>query len=138
VEPIPTQTCFAVVPRLCHLILVGQLFTWNSVFYLNAAQLSDYSHLCLLKCHLIFFSYRLGLTSMQHTTLHTTAVQFPSHYQLYILIDKQWYQLPEFIPSSLNSVLQSCISISIYTHTHTHTHTHNHFTALWTLPGRHL
>jgi len=32
------------------------------------------------KCHLIFLSYGPGLTSMQHTTLHTTAVQYPSHY----------------------------------------------------------
>jgi len=37
---------------------------------------------------------------LHHTTLHTTAVQFPSHYQWYILIGKQWYQLPEFIQSS--------------------------------------
>ena len=29
----------------------------------------DHSHLCLLKCHLIFFPYRPGLTSMQHTAL---------------------------------------------------------------------
>jgi len=81
-------TCFAVVPRLCHLIL---------------------------KCHLIFLSYRPGLTSMHHTTSHTTAVQSPSHCQWYILIHKQWYQLPEFIPSNSNSGLHSCISISIYT-----------------------
>jgi len=41
---------------------------------------------------------------MQHSTLHTTAVQSPSHYQWYILTGKQWYQLPEFIPSNSNSV----------------------------------
>jgi len=28
-------TCFAVVPRLCHLILVSQPFTWNSLLLLN-------------------------------------------------------------------------------------------------------
>ena len=28
-----------------------------------------HSHLCPLKCHLIFFSHRPGLTSMQYTTL---------------------------------------------------------------------
>jgi len=33
------------------------------------------------------------------TTLHTTVVLSPSHCQWYILIGKQWYQLPEFIPS---------------------------------------
>jgi len=42
---------------------------------------SNHSHLCLLTCHPIFLSYRPGLTSVQHTTSHTTAVQSPSHYQ---------------------------------------------------------
>jgi len=41
------------------------------------------------------FFYKPGLTSMQHTTLHTPAVQTPSHYQWYIHIGKQWYQMPE-------------------------------------------
>ena len=41
------------------------------------------------------FSFlRARLTSMQRTTSHTTAVQSPSHFQWYILIGKQWYQLP--------------------------------------------
>ena len=39
------------------------------------------SHLCPMKCHLIFLSYGPGLTSMQHSTLHITAVQSPSHCQ---------------------------------------------------------
>jgi len=34
---------------------LSQLLTWNSVFYLNITHPSDYSHLCSLKCHLIFF-----------------------------------------------------------------------------------
>jgi len=56
-------TCFSVVPRLCHLFsLSAQLITWESVFYLNATNPSDHSHLCSLKCHLIFFPYRPGLT----------------------------------------------------------------------------
>jgi len=87
------------------------------------------SHLCPLKCHLIFLSYgppvvsklpflwRKGSawhaasrcqsngTSMQHTTSHTTAVQSPCHYQWYVLIGKQRYQLPEFVPSNSNSCL---------------------------------
>ena len=71
--------------------------------------------ICPLKCHLIFLSYGPCLTSMQHTTSHTTAVQSPSHYQWYILIGKKWYQLPEFIPSNSNSGLNSFISISVYT-----------------------
>ena len=62
-----------------------------------------------------FLSYGPGLSSTQHTTLHTTAVQSSSHYQWCILFGKQWYQLPEFIPSNSNSGLNSCISISIFT-----------------------
>ena len=81
----------------------------------NSTHPSDHSHLCPLKCHLIFFSYRPGLTSMQHTISHTTAVQSLSRYQWYIFIGKQWYQVPEFFPSNSNSGLRSCISISIYT-----------------------
>jgi len=76
---------------------LSQLFTWNSIFYLNVTHPSDHSHLSPLKCHLIFFSYRPGLTLIQHTTPHTTVVQSAPHYQLYILIGKQRYQLPEFI-----------------------------------------
>jgi len=67
-------TCFAVLPRLRHLILVSQLFTWNSIFYLNITHPSDHSCHCPLKCHFMFFSYRPGLTAMQHTTSRTTAV----------------------------------------------------------------
>jgi len=47
---------------------------------------------------------------MQHTTLHTTVVQSPSHNQRYIHISK----LPEFIPTYSKSGY-SCISISIHT-----------------------
>jgi len=66
-------TCFAVLPRLCHLFpVLSQLFTWNYIFYLNGTYPSDHSHLCLLKCHLILF-YRPGLTSIQLITLHATA-----------------------------------------------------------------
>jgi len=50
---------------------------------------------------LVFLSYGPGLTSMQHTTSHTTAVQSPSHFQSHILIGKQWYQLREFIRSKM-------------------------------------
>jgi len=75
----------------------------------------NHSHLYPLKCHLIFLSYRPGRTFMQHTTLHTTVVQPPSHFQWNILIGKEWYQLPEFIPSSSHSVLHTCFRISIHT-----------------------
>jgi len=77
--------CFAVVPRLC----LSQPFTWNSISCSLTPHLSNHSHLCLIKCHLTLLSYGTGLTCMQHTTLHTTAVQSPSHYQWYIGIGKQ-------------------------------------------------
>jgi len=67
-------TCFAVVPKLCHLLQVS-----FSILY--ATHPSDHSCLCPLKCHLIFLSCGPALTSMQHTTSHTTAVQSPSHYR---------------------------------------------------------
>jgi len=104
--------CFAVVLRLCHLILVS-LSTLYFEFYLvaYATHPSNHSHLCPLKCYLIFLSYGPGLTSMQHTTSHTTAVQSPSHFQWYIVIGKQWHQLPEFIPFNSNSVLQAKIHL---------------------------
>ena len=61
--------CFAVVPRLCHLFLVSQFFTRNSLLP-NFTHPSDHSHLCPLKCHLIFFPYRPGFTSC-NILLHT-------------------------------------------------------------------
>jgi len=57
---------------------LSQLIIWESVFYLNTTHPSEHSHLCSMKCHLIFFPYRPGLTSMQHAALHMTAVQPPS------------------------------------------------------------
>jgi len=74
-------TCFAVVPRLCHLILVSLSTLYLGLYLVASCHTSilPFSHLCPLKCHLIFLSYKPGLTSMQHTTSHTTAVQSPSH-----------------------------------------------------------
>jgi len=89
--------------------------TLSCSFTVQTTHPSNHSHLCPLECHLIFVSYRPGLTSVQHTTSNTTAVQSPSQFQWYVLIRKQWYQLPEFIPSISDSVLHSCISISIHT-----------------------
>ena len=71
---------------------LSQLLPWNSICYLNITHPSDHSHLCSLKCHLIFFPDRPGLTSVYHTTSHTTAIQPASLNQLYIPIGKQWYQ----------------------------------------------
>jgi len=55
-----------------------------------------------------------GLTSMQHATSYTTTAQPSSHNQRHVLIGKQWYQLPELIPTNSNSGLYR-ISISIHT-----------------------
>jgi len=55
---------------MIHNILPVQ-FTCLTVFLAQPiSSPSDHSHLCPLKCHLIFFPYRPGLTSMQHT-FHT-------------------------------------------------------------------
>jgi len=40
---------------------------------------------------------------MQHAASHTAAVQPSSHNQRHVLIGKQWYQLPELIPTNSNS-----------------------------------
>jgi len=108
-------TCFAVVSILDHLFLVFLSTPYLELFYLNIIHPSDHSHLCSLKCHLIFFPDRPGLTSVQHTTSHTTALQPSSPNQWYIPIGKQWYQAPELIPSNTDSGLHRCISISIHT-----------------------
>ena len=103
-------TCFALVPRLCHIFLVSLTALDLELYLLHI----HHFHLCLVKCHFIFFSYRPGITSMQHATSHTTAVQSLSYSQWFLHIGKQWYHLPEFIPSNLNSGLRSCVSISIH------------------------
>jgi len=69
-------TCFALVPRFCYFILVSfstLLETLSFTIMSHNTHPSDHSHLCPLKCHLIFFSYRPGLTyALQHTTsLHS-------------------------------------------------------------------
>ena len=47
---------------------------------------------------------------MQHAASHTTAVQPSSHNQRHVLIGKQWYQLPELIPTNSNSGLHNCVA----------------------------
>jgi len=112
-------TCFAVVLRLYHLFVVFlNSLLETLVFYLNATHPSDHSHLCLLKCHLIFFSYRPSFTSMQHTTSHTTAVQSASHYQWYILIAncKNLFHPIRILASTAASASPSTLSISTTKH----------------------
>jgi len=118
-----TTHCFAVVSRLCHLILecLLTLYLELFIFYFNAC-----IHLTIL-ISATEVTHFLFLQAMQHTTLHTTAVQCPSHYQWYILwyilICKQWYQLPEFIPSNSDSGLhmllhQICMTICDFATSH--------------------
>ena len=74
-RPVPEETCTRSHP------------SWSTYF------LYHLSHLCSLKCHQVFFPYRLGLTSLQHAASHTTTIQPSCHNQRHILIGKQWYQL---------------------------------------------
>jgi len=60
--------------------------SFNSLLGTLSFTLTSQIHLTIFisaccKCYLIFFSNRPGVTYMQHTTSHTTAVQIPSHYQ---------------------------------------------------------
>ena len=58
-------TYFAVVSILYHLFLVFLSTPYLELcLYLNITHPSDHSHLCSLKCHLIFFPDRPGLTSV--------------------------------------------------------------------------
>jgi len=64
----------------------------NSLLGTLSFTLMSHIHLTILisaRCSAtIFIPYRPGLTSMQHTTSHRTAVQSPSHNQWYIHIGK--------------------------------------------------
>ena len=55
-------TCFVVVSILYHLFLVFLSTPYLELLYLNITHPSDHSYLCSLKCHLIFFPDRPGLT----------------------------------------------------------------------------
>jgi len=82
--------------EICHLFLV-----FLSTLY--------FFHLTVLISLPTEVPYFLSLQArshfVQHTTLHTTAVQSPSHNQWHILVGKHLYQLPEFIPSNSNTCL---------------------------------
>jgi len=53
------HSLFCVIPFFSSIPLknFSPLLTWKSVFYLNATHPSHHSHLCWLKCQLIFFPY---------------------------------------------------------------------------------
>jgi len=107
-------TCFAVIsvssiPSLSLSSLLGTLsFT-----------LTLHIHLTILisaRWSATSFSFLTGQVPLPCSIqLRKTAIQPPSPNQWYIPIGKQWYQLPEFIPSNSDSGLHNCISISIHT-----------------------
>ena len=101
----------------CHIPLTA----CSSIYIAATATL--YPAVCW-KCHLIFFPYRPGLTSMQHTASHTTTVQPSSHNRWYVLIGKQWYQLPVLIPT--NSKFWPIIFWPPQLHQHLHPHSACH------------
>ena len=101
---------------------LGQPLSTSSLVFLLALYpqlhtpcISSPSHHHLSQHMHIPTPYRPGLTSMQHVASHTTTVQPSSHNQRHVLIGKQWYQLPELIPTNSNSGLHSCLRISIQT-----------------------
>jgi len=75
------RNLLAVVPRLCHIIIVRLSALYLELSFTLTSHI-HHSHLCSLKCH-IFFSYSPRLTSMQHTTFYTSAVQCLSLSMIY-------------------------------------------------------
>jgi len=63
-------TCFPVIRRLCHLIIVCLSTLYLELFYLNVTHPSDHSHLCLLKCP---FSFLTGQVSLPCNILYYSA-----------------------------------------------------------------
>jgi len=111
-------TYFAVVPRLCHLILVS--LSLNSLLETLSFTLTSHIHLTILiSAHwsTTSFSSVTGQVSTYYFAYNSCTVS--SHYRWYIHIGKQWYQLPEFIPSNSNSVPQ------MHQHLHPHSTCHS-------------
>jgi len=73
--PIPSQFCLAVVSKLCHLFLVSLSTPYLELYLVvNATHPSEHSHLCLLKCHLIFHSH--GQVSLPCNILQCTQLLY--------------------------------------------------------------
>jgi len=107
-------TCFAVLPRLCHLILVSLSTLYLELYlFLNVRSIWPFSSLPA-QVPPYFLSSQARSHFHATTTSHTTVAQSPSHYQWYILTGKQWYQVTEFIPSNSNSTPQ------VHQHLHPH------------------
>ena len=107
--------CFAVISMLCHLFQI----TLSSLLGKLSFSLTPHIHLTFLisTCWSVStFSFLTGQVSLPCNILLRTQLLYnvPPN-QWYVLIGKQWYQLPELIPTNSNSGLHSCISISIHT-----------------------
>ena len=101
------------MPIHCNLIAVVLRLSFNSSLsalylelYLNATHPSDHSHLCPLKCHLIFF-----ITGHVLFPCNILLCTQASHHSIFHRLDV----LPATPPTNSNSSLHSCISISVYT-----------------------
>jgi len=103
-------TCFAVVPRLCHLILVSISSHYLGLYLITSYHTSILPFSSLLSEVPPHFPF-LRARSHFHATYCFTRNCYTISFSLSI-IGKQRYQLPEFIP---NSGLHSCISISVHT-----------------------
>jgi len=57
--------------------------TWNSIFYLNITHPPDHSYLCLLKCHLIFFPDKPGLTSVSTRKYFPTCIHCSEGHRMF-------------------------------------------------------
>jgi len=104
---LPPHIPYISSPSQCLLFIASYL---NSVFYFNITHPSDHSHL-LAEVPPHFLSWQ---ARSHFCVAYTAAIQPASPNQWYIPIGKQWYQLPELIPSNSNSGLHSCVS-SIHT-----------------------
>ena len=92
----------------------------NSLLETLSITLTPHIHLTILisaRWCATSFSFLTGRSHFHATYYftHNCCTVYLSLIINYILIGKQWYKLPELIPSNSNSVLHSCISISVYT-----------------------
>ena len=109
------DACSVVIPMLRHLYLISLSgpYLEISVFSLTPHIHRPMTILVSTRWSATSFSFLTGQISLPcNILLHTTTVQLSSHNQWYVLIGKQWYQLPELIPTNSNSVLQISASPS--------------------------
>ena len=92
--------CFSVIPLVCHLFLISLSAPYLEICLLAWCYTSTWPFSSLLTEVPPHFLSLQARSHIQHTVSHTTAVQPSSHNQWYVFIGKQWYQLPELIPTN--------------------------------------